>query len=542
MKHFHSSLRHLAILCLLSSMSLFSQDILWEKSLGGKHADYLFDAVATADYGFILAGSSLSGKSGKKTDANQGDLDYWLWKMNEKGDLEWQKSYGGSGSDLLQSIDLTRDGGFILAGISNSPKGSDKKDVSLGGDDFWIIKLDARGSEQWQRTLGGKGQEQLHSIMQTVDGGYILGGASSSDAIALDESGEQKQYRKNQNSFGNLDYWIVKLDSKGEIEWQSSFGGRFADVIRSIEQTKDGGYIVGGYSNSPESGNKTQKNYGLGDYWVIKLDKDGKQEWQKVYGGEGDDQLYAIHQTHDGNYLLAGNSNSGTSGNKNTTNGKGIDIWLIKIDESGEILWQKTYDIGKSDYLTSLIENDDHTLLLGCYARSEVYGMKKKDKEDINDYVAIKINEAGEEIWRKTIGSGGEDVLKKVIEIRDGGYLMTGTSNGKASGDKKSSVGKNDFWVVKLKDEDKPKEDKVSIEAFPNPTAQYTNVIVGYEYEKGTCSVFDLGGRQLQSFEIAKERTIPVDLGGLPEGIYVIEIRTNVQKDGVKVIKGVNKN
>lgn len=541
MKHFHSSLRHLAILCLLSSMSLFSQDILWEKSLGGKHADYLFDAVATADYGFILAGSSLSGKSGKKTDANQGDLDYWLWKMNEKGDLEWQKSYGGSGSDLLQSIALTRDGGFILAGISNSQKGADKKDPSLGGDDFWIIKLDAKGGEVWQKTIGGKGQEQLHSIIQTADGGYILGGASSSDAPLSDESTNQ-QYLKNQNSFGNLDYWIVKLDSKGEIEWQSSFGGQFADITRSVEQTRDGGYIVGGYSNSPESGNKTEKNYGLGDYWVIKLDKDGKQEWQKVYGGEGDDQLYAIHQTHDGNYLLAGSSDSGTNGNKNTTNGKGIDIWLIKIDESGEILWQKTYDIGKSDYLTSLIENDDHTLLLGCYARSEVYGMKKKDKEDINDYVAIKINEAGEEIWRKTIGSGGEDVLKKVIEIRDGGYLMTGTSNGKASGDKKSSVGKNDFWVVKLKDEDKPKEDKVSIEAFPNPTAQYTNVIVGYEYEKGTCSVFDLGGRQLQSFEIVKERTIPVDLGGLPEGIYVIEIRTNVQKDGVKVIKGITKN
>lgn len=541
MKQYKSFFGLLVLWYFLGNMSLFSQDILWEKSIGGKHADYLFDAVATADYGYILAGSSFSGKTGKKADSNQGDLDYWLWKMDEKGDPEWQKSYGGSGTDLLKSIALTNDGGYILAGSSNSARGGDKKEASFGGDDFWIIKLDAGGNEQWQRTLGGKGQEQLHSIRQTTDGGYIIGGASGSDAIPAEESVPHRQYTKNQNSFGNLDYWIVKLDQKGEIEWQSSFGGRFADIVRSIEQTGDGGYIVGGYSNSPESGNKTEKNYGLGDYWVIKLDKEGKQEWQNVYGGEGDDQLYAIHQTRDGHYLLAGNSYSGTSGNKNVANGKGSDIWLVKIDPAGEIRWQKTIDIGKADYLTSLVENDDHSLLLGCYARSEVYGTAKKDKENINDYVAVKVDPAGEEIWRKTIGSGGEDILKKAIPLRDGSYLMAGTSKGKASGDKKASVGKNDFWVVKLKDKDKPDEDKLAIEAFPNPTAQYTNVIIGYAYETGTCSVFDLGGRQLQSFAIAKERTVPVDLDGLPEGIYIIEIRTNVQKDGVKVIKGITK-
>lgn len=541
MKQYKSFLGHLVLWYFLGNTFLFSQDILWEKSIGGKHADYLFDAVATADYGYILAGSSLSGKTGKKTDDNQGDLDYWLWKMDEKGDPEWQKSYGGSGTDLLKSIILTNDGGYALAGSSNSARGGDKKEASFGGDDFWIIKLDARGNEQWQRTLGGKGQEQLHSIKQTTDGGYIIGGASGSDAIPAEQSVPNRQYAKNQHSFGNLDYWIVKLDRKGEIEWQSSFGGRFADIVRSIEQTGDGGYIVGGYSNSPESGNKTEKNYGLGDYWVIKLDKDGKQEWQKVYGGEGDDQLYAIHQTRDGHYLLAGNSYSGTSGNKNVANGKGSDIWLVKIDPAGEIRWQKTIDIGKADYLTSLVENDDQSLLLGCYARSEVYGTTKKDRENINDYVAVKVDQAGEEIWRKTIGSGGEDILKKAIQLRDGSYLMAGTSKGKASGDKKAPVGKNDFWVVRLKDKDKPDEDKLAIEAFPNPTAQYTNVIIGYEYETGTCSVFDLGGRQLQHFAIAKERTVPVDLDGLPEGIYIIEIRTNVQKDGVKVIKGITK-
>jgi hypothetical protein len=117
----------------------YSQDILWEKSYGGTHADYLFDAQPTADYGFILAGSSLSNKTGNKTDDNQGDLDYWIWKMDEKGDLDWQKSFGGSGFDLLQSIKNTRDGGFILAGTSSSRTGFQKKEDCKGITDYWVI-------------------------------------------------------------------------------------------------------------------------------------------------------------------------------------------------------------------------------------------------------------------------------------------------------------------------------------------------------------------------------------------------------------------
>ncbi|NLN25159.1 MAG: hypothetical protein GX163_05830 [Bacteroidetes bacterium] len=120
-----------------------AQEILWEKSYGGTHSEYLFDAIPTADYGFILAGSSLSGKSGNKAMASAGNFDYWIWKMDEKGDLDWQHSFGGSGTDHLNSIRSTSDGGYILAGTSNSPKDGDKKEESYGQEDFWIIKLNA---------------------------------------------------------------------------------------------------------------------------------------------------------------------------------------------------------------------------------------------------------------------------------------------------------------------------------------------------------------------------------------------------------------
>jgi hypothetical protein len=547
--------------------SVTSQDILWEKSYGGKQADYLFDAVPTPDYGFLLAGSSLSKKSGNKTEDNRGDLDYWVWKMDDKGDLDWQKSMGSTGQDKLRCVLLTNDGGYLLAGSSESkllPKkgetekeflDGDKKSISRGQSDFWIIKLNAKGGEEWQKTIGGSGQDELTCAVRTKDGGFVIGGSSSSDA-----SGE-----KNKDSYGGMDYWVIKLDNEGKILWQQSFGGQYNDELRCISLAKDGGFILGGSSNSSDTGNKTQKNLGENDYWLIKLDKNGNEQWQRTLGGKGDDQLNAVLTSFDGNYIIGGNSNSESGDDKKSSNESGTDFWVLKLDKEGkEILWQETYNIAKVDVLTSLVENDDKTILLGGYAQGEVEKRKTplkqaknfrknsassleeepKMKKGTDDYVAIKINEKGEELWRKDVGSEGQDILKKVIETRDGGYLMAGTSktvlnadgNAKASGSKSSGKGSNDFWVVKLKDKQKPKEDKRPVEAIPNPATDYTNVIVGYDFTKGTATLVDLAGHILQQFEIT-EKTVPISLQGLPEGIYIVNIRTDVQNSGVKIIK-----
>jgi len=546
-------------LLLLFSVSFigYSQDILWEKSYGGTHADYLFDAQPTADYGFILAGSSLSNKTGNKDDDNHGDLDFWIWKMKENGELDWQKSIGGSGFDFLQSIKNTKDGGFILAGTSSSSKGFQKKDHCKGLADFWVVKLNAAGNEQWQRTIGGNGQDELLCAFQTRDGGYILGGSSSSSpnsisASKLDESSFATDiYSKSEKCRGSMDYWIVKLDKEGVIQWQKTYGGQYSDVLRSMEQTSDDGYILAGYSNSPVSGDKTEANKGVGDYWVLKINDAGVIQWQKTYGGDGDDQPYVIHQTKDEGYIIGGNSNSS---NALTTEGgivaNGTDYWVLKLDKEGGVVWSKTFDFGKVDILTSLVENDDNTYLIGGHARnsrpksgggslvSKAVGMVAKEKDGINDYIALKINGEGDEVWNKSVGSGGEDILRKLIETRDGGYLMAGTSNSGSSKDKNSNIGSNDFWVVKLKDKAKVEKVKASIEAIPNPTATYTNVIIGYDFKEGTASVVDILGRTLQSFAISS-RTVPVDLSRYAEGIYLIVIKTDVKTESVKVIKRI---
>lgn len=521
---------------LLCLPNIYSQKILWEKSYGGLQSEYLFDAIPTPDYGFILAGSSLSGKSGNKKDEGIKDLDFWVWKMDEHGDLDWQKSFGGNGTDLLQNIDLTLDGGFILGGTSTSSKSGVKSEKKRGQEDIWVIKLNAKGDMQWQRTLGGVGRDELKQIIAIKSGGYIIGGSSNSQPIISDKNntGEKKSEK-----FGNMDYWIVKLDSEGEIEWEKTFGGIYKDELQSLIQTKDGGYLAGGTSNSPISGNKKESNYGQGDYWVIKLDKNGEEEWQRTIGGDKDDRLSTLIETRDGNYILGGSSSSEAVGRKYESNGEGSDFWIVALNENGKIIWQKSFDFGENDVLTSLVENEDGSLFIGGHIQNEYSTNKKTNTPGINDYIALKISPDGEELWKVIVGSEGIDILRKAIETHDGGYLLSGISSGKISRDRNSGHGRFDFWVVKLKDEEKEEKEGIpALKAWPNPTNAYTNVIVNHDFNHAEVSVYDILGRRIQYFK-ADQRTIPVDLEAQSEGVYIIEVKTDIKKQTVKVIRGL---
>lgn len=621
-----------------------AQDIQWDKSYGGQQADILTDVVATPDYGFLVGGSSLSRKSGNKSDIGHGDLDYWIWKMKENGDPEWQKSYGGPGADFLQTAKLTTDGGFILAGTSDAANTNPEAQKSFGGNDFWILKLDAKGNVEWEQRFGGVGQDDLVTLQLTRDGGYIIGGSSDSPAAENTTNPNSKQ----QDNAGNMDYWVLKLDRKGAIQWQKTFGGNYADLLRSITPTTDGGFVVGGYSNSTQSGSKTNGNYGEGgDFWVLKLNSDGTILWQQTIGGDHDDQLTCVVQTQDGGLVFGGNSNSNASNSKSQNTSDGTDFWLYRTDKDGNPLWQKTYNYGAVDILTSMVVNADQSILLGGYSLTPNASKQKSNNTDgQDDYIALKISDKGDVLWERKVGSKGVDMLRKVIETRDGGYLMAGTStpvndndnvnsngnnsgssNGNISGfeqtenqqlknakdqlnaelqkqvaatnaaiknnldaasqktkdflglkddlpikltpnanalqlgdllgsgdtqnnnaqasktlprsgDKSVGYGNTDFWVVKLRDRTKPTKEKALIEAVPNPATTFTNIIVGFEYTTGTATVVDLAGHTLASFAVSS-RTIPIDLSNYTEGIYIVNVTTNVGNESVKVIKGI---
>ncbi|HNL06588.1 MAG TPA: hypothetical protein PKH93_03370, partial [Chitinophagales bacterium] len=293
----------------------------WQNTIGGNNDDYLQSIQQTTDGGYILGGSSYSGISGDKTESNQGMYDYWIVKLFATGVIQWQNTIGGNDYDQLQSLQQTTNGGYVVGGSSYSGISGDKTSDNKGGLDFWVVGLNANGAIQWQKNIGGSEDDNLATIKQTVDGGYILGGTS--------KSGISNQ--KTENSQGLNDYWIIKISSIGEIQWQNTIGGSGEDFLIDIHQTIDGTYMVGGYSSSGTSGDKTAPNMGSEDYWILKLSSLGIIQWQNTIGGNHSDKLSHIQQTTDGGYIMGGDSNSPISGNKTEGNQGGSDYWVMKF-------------------------------------------------------------------------------------------------------------------------------------------------------------------------------------------------------------------
>lgn len=273
------------------------------------------DIQQTSDGGYIITGKTMS-VSEWETRRD----DYWVAKLDAKGDLAWQKVYGGSEFDVANSIEQTLDGGYIIAGYTGSSDG----DVSnkIGGKynlDYWIVKLNKDGNIQWEKTYGGTNEDIANSIQQTKDGGYIVAGSSKSRDGDITNGYDDDTY---------ADYWVVKLDGNGEKQWQKNYGGAHSDYANSIQQTRDGGYIIAGWSNS-NTGDKPDSYSGKPDYWIVKTDKEGILQWQKTLGGTERDEATFIRQTKDGGYLVAGNSGS-NDGDVDTSKGT-QNVWVVKL-------------------------------------------------------------------------------------------------------------------------------------------------------------------------------------------------------------------
>ena len=230
--------------------------------------------------------------------------------------------------------------------------------------------------------------------------------------------------------------------------------------------------------------------------------------------------------TQDNNCLIGGNTGDISPKDFKTTS----DFLVVKLDFDGNQLWEKTYDIAANDIMTNIIQNKDASFLLSGYTTSNNKKSLSK-REGIEDYIVIKLDAEGEQSWKESVGTKQKEVLRRSIETRDGGYVLLGTSI--------KTGGTNDanFWVVKLLDKEKPKHKKKLIEAIPNPTREYSSVVIGYDYEYGTAMVVDIAGRVLETFELTGSRLIPIQVKNYPDGVYIVQIKTNVQTDSTKIIK-----
>ena len=358
-----------------------SQGIIqWQNTIGGDNNDFLQSLDQTIDGGYILGGYSWSSITGDKTEF-MGGSDYWILKTDGAGNIQWQNTIGGNDLDNFFSIEHTVDGGYILGGYSLSNISGDKIENSVGEQDYWIVKTDSLGLLQWQNTIGGNLKDNLNFIEQTNDGGYIIGGYSESNV-----SGD-----KAENSLGYYDYWIIKTDSIGNIQWQNTVGGSFDDELKSVHQTDDGGYILGGESWSDLTGDKTEKRIGGVDFWVVKIDSIGDIQWQNTIGGSNNDYLNSIQLTTDGGYILGGYSRSNISGDKSENSIGGYDYWIVKIDELGKVQWDNTIGGNLDDNLYSIEQTADGGIILGGSSQSFISGDKTENCYGVTDYWILKI-------------------------------------------------------------------------------------------------------------------------------------------------------
>ncbi|PSR55161.1 hypothetical protein AHMF7605_17430 [Adhaeribacter arboris] len=449
------------------TLTTLAQNKLWDKTIGGGNLDELASIQPTQEGGYILGGSSLSGIGSDKTTTNKGEFDYWIVKLDANGEKIWDRTFGGNGYEHLATVLPTRDGGYILGGYSESGKSGDKSEANKGFQNYWIVKIDNKGKKVWDKTIGGNNQDMLAALMQTSDGGYILGGTSNSG-----KRGDKSDAYRGEEE--NYDYWIVKLKADGSKEWDKTIGGSESDELSSLQQTSDGGYILGGSSTSGISGDKSENkksDYTDVDYWVVKLKADGSKEWDKTIGGNSDDNLTSGQQTNDGGYILGGTSQSEISGDKSQApKGGNGDYWIVKLKADGSKEWDKTIGGSNSDKLASVQQTSDGGYVAGGYSGSDISGNKSQISKGYEDYWVVKLKADGSQEWDKTSGGSDTDVLTSLQQTSDGNYILGGWSNSGKSGDKSQAAkGGSDYWIIKL-DNKGSKNQFVTIASIPVKT------------------------------------------------------------------------
>lgn len=480
----------------------------------------------TKDKGFIAATISNSNISGEKNENSRGGFDYWLVKYKTNGTIQWSKTIGGAGDEGIGAINQTSDGGYILGGFSNSNISGEKTENSRGNYDFWIVKLDKYGNILWDKTFGGSNDDILNCIQQTNDGGYILGGFSNSNI-----SGE-----KSENSRGDFDYWVIKLDANANIQWDKTIGGASIDELRSVEQTKEGGYILAGASYSNKSGEKTEYSRGAADYWIVRLDENGLIKWDKTLGGTSQEFLYSIQQTKDGGFAGVGYSLSGISGEKTEGDRGGYDYWMIKISRTGNLEWDKTIGGSGYEYFPALQLTYDGGYIITGESTSNISGEKTENTKGGYDYWVVKLDSLHNIKWDKTIGGNLDDYLTSIKQFRPGRFLIAGLSTSGISGDKSiASRGGVDLWITKLAEpigsnkitsanqESNLSGYKESLNinlflVYPNPAKEIIHVQTSV---KSIIILTDQTGKILLTKTI--EGTGKINIANLPTGLYYLK-------------------
>ncbi len=437
LSYLYATLSLLLLCCSNDDSTKRSADtnITFVKTYGGTKNDSGQAVVNTTDGGYAILGYTQSNDE-DITDKQNESFDYWVMKFDAQDNLQWQKTYGGSSDERGSDIIQTQDGGYALLGHSFSNDGDVTENSGL--QDYWIVKLDMGGNIVWEKSFGYQGADSGISVIQTNDQGYLITGV-----LDVTASGGEGNTSRTANRHAGGDYWTLKLDASGNLEWSKYFGGNFTDTPYGVIQTDDNGYIVVGSSDSDDtdiSGNK-----GTYDFWVLKISSVGDMVWEKSFGGTQIDEARAIVKADDGNYLIAGDTRSNDT--DISENNGAADLWLIKMAPSGDLIWEKTIGGSNFDVSRAMVKSQNDGFLLAGSSRSN--DMDVSNNQGQNDAWVLKVDTNGNLKWETTVGGSNIDFAYSITELNDGSVIAVGDSTSN-NGDIIENKGFTDLLIIKI--------------------------------------------------------------------------------------------
>lgn len=459
-----------------------SPDTLWTKTYGGAEWEIGFSVQQTNDGGYIIAGQTNS--------FGAGGNDVYLIKTDSEGDTIWTRVYGSPGNEIAYSVQQTLDGGFIIAGRT-TPSGTNNPDV-------YLVKTDANGDTLWTRTEGGDDDDEAYAVIQTDDGYYIAVGTTRS-------------YGQ-----GYADVFLVEYSPNADTVWDDAFGGNANDYGYALQETENG-YIMAASTGSFGAGNF--------DAWLVRIDWEYEILWHKTFGGLNGDHAYDVQLTSDGGFIGAGSTSSFGPGDNS--------YFLFKASSDGDSLWAKTYGGEDKDECKSVKQTPN-----GGYIMA---GSSKSFGTGNFDWYIVRTDNSGDSLWTKVFGGTSDDECFSVQLTDDGGYIIVGST-------RSYGAGNSDVWLIKLAPdlvsimEYSDLTEKHQMHISPNPVSGSANLqfLIG---ESGIviCDLFQISGIKVKS--LINEVKIPgtyemdIDLSDLSKGIYFCVLKTNQGVQTKKMIK-----
>lgn len=448
----------------------------WTKTYGTINDDEGYSIQQTFDGGYIITGNTFPNQPW--------DSDLFLIRTNNSGDTLWTKTFGGTGNETGVDLKQTTDYGYIIVGYNTT--------IGAGNFDVWLLKTDSNGDTLWTNTFGGANNDFGNSVFQTDDGGYVIIGSTESYGA------------------GGSDYWIVKTNADGDLQWSNTYGGPYHQIAFEAQATSDGGYIIAGYTQL--------QGFFNSEVWLVKIFNNGDLDWTQTYGGSLDDLAYSISETADAGFIVSGYTMSFGAGSQ--------DVWLIKTDMHGDTIWTKTFGGFSNEAGNSVIETEEGDFIICGYtfSFSANGGM---------DLWLIKTDISGYTLWTNMYGGSGAELGFSVIETIDGGLTTCGFTSTYGAGDK-------DVWLLHL-----DSDGQVGItdhqylnsigyklnQNYPNPFSGATTIEY-YIPTSGTVSlnVYDFSGKLLtplvNEYQQVGNHSVRVENKVLQEGIYYYRLQS----------------